>query len=123
MADSSVTTFAATVGMVRTQSAELVDVTLNAPDGTYYVAAMKDNGSWYEARSKVAKVDVTGGSGNVTLQPWNISDAQVVLLTLKQGSYNENYDQNNYDVIKSNNILDYTKKRYLAARLMVTRQR
>lgn len=110
MADSSVTTYAATVGRVKQKSAELVNVTLNAPDGTYYVAAMKDNGSWYEARSKVAKVDVTDGSGNVILQSRNITDAQVVLLTLKQGSYNENYAQDNYAVIKSNNILDYTKK-------------
>ena len=110
MADSSVTTFAATVGMVSTQSLNYVDVRLNAPDGTYYVAAMKDNGSWYEAKSQVAEVEVTGGYADTTLSVSDISDAQIVLLRLKQGSYSQNYDQSNYAVIKSNNILDYTKK-------------
>ena len=110
MADSSVTTFAATVGMVSTQSLNYVDVRLNAPDGTYYVAAMKDNGSWYEAKSQVAEVEVTGGHADTTLSVSDINDAQIVLLRLKQGSYSQKYDQNNYAVIKSNNILDYTKK-------------
>jgi len=110
MADSSVTTFAATVGMVSTQSLNYVDVRLNAPDGTYYVAAMKDNGSRYEAKSQVAEVEVTGGHADTTLSVSDINDAQIVLLRLKQGSYSQNYDQNNYAVIKSNNILDYTKK-------------
>ena len=110
MADSSMTTFAATVGMVSTQSLNYVDVRLNAPDGTYYVAAMKDNGSWYEAKSQVAEVEVTGGYADTTLSVSDISDAQIVLLRLKQGSYSQNYDQSNYAVIKSNNILDYTKK-------------
>lgn len=99
MADSSVTTFAATVGMVSTQSLNYVDVRLNAPDGTYYVAAMKDNGSWYEAKSQVAEVEVTGGYADTTLSVSDISDAQIVLLRLKQGSYSQNYDQSNYAVI------------------------
>ena len=45
MADSSVTTFAATVGMVSQQNATVIDVTINAPDGTYYLAALESYGS------------------------------------------------------------------------------
>ena len=45
MADSSVTTFAATVGRVRQQNATGIDVTINAPDGTYYLAALLSHDS------------------------------------------------------------------------------
>ena len=111
MADSSVTTFAATVGMVSQQNATVIDVTINAPDGTYYLAALESYGSWYAARSKVVKAEVTGGSTTVSLQPSSdISNAQIVLLALKQGDYREDYDGNVYKVIPNNSILDYTKK-------------
>ena len=86
MADSSVTTFAATVGMVSQQNATVIDVTVNAPDGTYYLAALESYGSWYAARSKVVKAEVIGGSTTVSLQPSSdISNAQIVLLALKSG--------------------------------------
>lgn len=116
MADSSMTTFASsfTVGRVKQQNADEgvavqssndVNVTVNAPDGTYYVAIMKDN----DIKSKVAQVTVSGGSATATVQPrqadWNISDGQVVMLKLKQGSYSENYDQNNYIIQKNGEIL------------------
>ena len=111
MADSSVTTFAATVGMVSQQNATVIDVTVNAPDGTYYLAALESYGSWYAARSKVVKAEVIGGSTTVSLQPSSdISNAQIVLLALKQGGYREDYDGSVYKVIPNNSILDYTKK-------------
>ncbi len=111
MADSSVTTYAATVGRVRKQNATVIDVTVNAPDGTYYLAALESYGSWYAARSKVVKAEVTGGSTTVSLQPSSdISNAQIVLLALKQDDYREDYDGNVYKVIPNNSILDYTKK-------------
>lgn len=116
MADSSMTTFASsfTFGRVKQQNADEgvavqssndVNVTVNAPDGTYYLAIMKDN----DIKSKVAQVNVSGGNATATIQPkqsdWNISNGQVVLLKLKQGSYNENYDQNNYIIQKNGEIL------------------
>ena len=66
MADSSVTTYAATVGRVRKQKAvqsvvQDVEVTVTGVDGTYYLSAMQSSES-NQATSKVAKVDVTGGT-------------------------------------------------------------
>ena len=115
MADSSVTTFAGTVGMVRQKSAEErslpteVEVTVNAPDGTYYLSAMQSNES-NDATSKVAKVEVVGGTGTVELVPkkaeWDISANPIVLLSLKNGTYTEgeSYDQNKYNIIRNGEI-------------------
>ena len=112
MADSSVTTFAATVGMVSQQNAvQDVEVTVTGVDGTYYLSAMQSSES-NQATSKVAKVEVTGGTGTVSLESnqWNrdISSDPIVMLSLKQGSsYNagESYDQNKYDIIRNGGIL------------------
>ena len=86
MADSSVTTFAATVGRVKQKSAAAsraasngLEVTVNGPDGTYYVATKTQ---WGGISSKVAAVTVTGGTATVELEPkqsdQNISNDQIV---------------------------------------------
>ena len=101
MADSSVTTFAATVGMVSQQNATGIDVTINAPDGTYYLAAMEKHDSWYAAKSNVVKAEVTGGRTTVSLES-DIGSAEPRLLKLKSGkSYRYDYQSSDYDVVEN----------------------
>ena len=99
MADSSVTTFAATVGRVRQTG---IDVTINAPDGTYYLAAMKNG----YITSRVAQVSVSDGKAQTTIQPWQEEPDQIVFLMLTGENYDSNYQQDRYRIIQSGGILN-----------------
>ena len=112
MADSSMTTFADVVGRavqqnadegVAVQSANDVNVTVNAPDGTYYLAVVEPHDNWTEAKSKVAQVNVSGGTAQAAIElnynGIDISNSQVALLTLKNGkSYQKDFNGDIYQV-------------------------
>ena len=77
-----------------------VKVTVNAPEGTYYVALMKDNRSV----SNVEKVIVTKDQDSTITylkprQNEKQGDADVKVLSLKDGqNYRNDYDQNAYTI-------------------------
>ena len=122
MADSSMTTFAAVVGRyvqqnedegIAVQSANNdVDVTVTAPDGTYYLAVVVPHDSWTEAKSKVAQVNVSGGNAQAAIElnyGADLNNAQVVLLTLKNGKNAEDCEYYKVHFEKNSNGIYITK--------------
>lgn len=129
MADSSMTTFADVVGRsvqqnavedeengIDLQSANDVNVTVTAPDGTYYLAVVVQHDSWTEAKSKVAQVNVSGGNAQVAIElnyGADLNNAQVVLLTLKNGkNYQQEFNGDVYQVNCNNSYVNNSTGSY-----------
>ena len=88
-----------------------MDINVEAPDGTYYLAITDNSSNWLNVKSKVQEVVVSGGKTQITV-PLNDNNGigdkyEAVVLGLKDGkNYSENYDQNNYVVYKSGSYLN-----------------
>ena len=87
MADSSMTTFANsfTVGRVKQQNADEgvavqssndVNVTVNAPDGTYYVKLKQKENEWWASDIARASVQVQNGKGTCSLNGSNLDGSK-----------------------------------------------
>ena len=87
MADSSMTTFANsfTVGRVKQQNADEgvavqssndVNVTVNAPDGTYYVKLKQKENEWWASDIARASVQVQNGKGTCSLDGSNLDGSK-----------------------------------------------
>lgn len=87
MADSSMTTFANsfTVGRVKQQNADEgvavqssndVNVTVNAPDGTYYVKLKQKENEWWASDIARASVQVQNGKGACSLNGSNLDGSK-----------------------------------------------
>ena len=87
MADSSMTTFASsfTVGRVKQQNADEgiavqssndVNVTVNAPDGTYYVKLKQKENEWWASDIASASVQVQNGKGTCSLNGSNLDGSK-----------------------------------------------
>ena len=87
MADSSMTTFANsfTVGRVKqrnadegvaVQSSNDVNVTVNAPDGTYYVKLKQKENEWWASDIARASVQVQNGKGTCSLNGSNLDGSK-----------------------------------------------
>ena len=89
MADSSMTTFADVVGRsvqqnavedeengIDLQSANDVNVTVTAPDGTYYVKLKQKENEWWASDIASASVQVQNGKGTCSLDGSNLNDSK-----------------------------------------------
>ena len=89
MADSSMTTFADVVGRsvqqnavedeengIDLQSADDVNVTVTAPDGTYYVKLKQKENEWWASDIASASVQVQNGKGTCSLDGSNLNDSK-----------------------------------------------
>ena len=89
MADSSMTTFADVVGRsvqqnavedeengIDLQSADDVNVTVTAPDGTYYVKLKQKENEWWTSDIASASVQVQNGKGTCSLDGSNLNDSK-----------------------------------------------
>jgi len=79
--------------------AEALDITVNAPDGTYYIAQEKAVNQYYSMWTKVYAVTVSDGQASVAIDG---NGGTLRLLSLNPGySYNADYQAPYYTTVGS----------------------